>query len=54
MAMDDRRNAAPDAELAELYDYPSATRSREEEGTVLAVHVLRFFSLLGEQLLSWT
>ena len=36
--MDDRRNAAPDAELAELYDYPSATRSREEEGTVLAVH----------------
>lgn len=36
--MDDRRNAAPDAELTELYDYPSATRSREEEGTVLAVH----------------
>lgn len=36
--MDDKRNAAPDTELTGLYDYPSASRSREEEGTVLAVH----------------
>jgi sigma-E factor negative regulatory protein RseC len=38
MAVDDKSNTAAERELTELYDYPSATRSREEEGTVLAVH----------------
>lgn len=36
--MDDKEDATVERELTELYDYPSATRSREEEGTVLAVH----------------